>query len=69
MENALGQKPFAVLAGDDYVVLFRDEAQIRAIHPDMTALQRRDLRGVAITAPGKDWGKHLGHHVSLTSSY
>ena len=42
-----------MLAGDDYVVLFRDEAQIRAIHPDMTVLQRLDLRGVAITAPGK----------------
>lgn len=54
MEKALGQKPFAVLAGDDYVVLFRDEAQIRVIHPDMTVLQRLDLRGVAITAPGKD---------------
>jgi predicted PhzF superfamily epimerase YddE/YHI9 len=54
MENALGQKPLAVLAGDDYVVLFRDEAQIRAIHPDMTVLLMLDLRGVAITAPGKD---------------
>ncbi|WP_291510933.1 PhzF family phenazine biosynthesis protein [Acidithiobacillus sp.] len=54
MENALGQKPLAVLAGDDYVVLFRDEAQIRAIHPDMTVLLGLDLRGVVITAPGKD---------------
>ncbi|QQD71942.1 hypothetical protein [Acidithiobacillus ferrivorans] len=37
-------------------MLFRDEAQIRAISPDMTPLQRLDLRRVAITPTGKGAG-------------
>lgn len=48
----LGQRPLAVLAADDYIAVFDNEATIRAITPDEALLGRLDLRGVAVTAPG-----------------
>lgn len=50
--EGLGEMPLEVLAADDYIAVFADEAVIRSIVPDQAALARLDLRGVAITAPG-----------------
>jgi PhzF family phenazine biosynthesis protein len=47
----LGREPVAVLAGDDYLVVFESEADIASLSPDFAALQDLDLRGVIVTAP------------------
>lgn len=44
--------PTAVLAADDYIAVYADEATVRAMAPDLTRFQDLDLRGVAVTAPG-----------------
>jgi len=50
----LGQRPVEVLAADDYLAVFEDEATVRAIRPDHALLSKLDLRGVIVTAPGND---------------
>ena len=50
----LGQAPDAVLAGFDVVAVYRTEEEIRALTPDFAQLNRLGLRGVVVTAPGKD---------------
>lgn len=50
--KALGQQPTEVLAAEDYVAVFDDEAIVRAITPNWALLSELDLRGVIITAPG-----------------
>jgi PhzF family phenazine biosynthesis protein len=52
--DGLGQRPNEVLAGDDYVAVFDSEAVVRSISPDLTKLNELDLRGVIVTAPGRD---------------
>ena len=49
----LGAEPLGVYADMDYLALFKTEAQIRAIQPDMAALARLDRRGVIVTATGE----------------
>jgi PhzF family phenazine biosynthesis protein len=50
----LGQRPVEVLAADDYMAVFDNEATVRAIRPDHALLSQLDLRGVIVTAPGDD---------------
>lgn len=50
----MGQLPVEVLEADDYLAVFADEATVRALRPDYTRLAQLDLRGVCITAPGRD---------------
>jgi PhzF family phenazine biosynthesis protein len=52
---ALGAEPTEVLAAMDYIAVFDDEATVRALSPDMNKLSALDLRGVAVTAPGRDY--------------
>ncbi len=52
--DALGAEPQAVLAADDYVVVYETEAAIRALEPDMARLRKLDRRGVCVTARGRD---------------
>ena len=52
--GALGRQPVEVLAADDYIVVFDTEDAIRFIEPDYAQLQLIDLRGVAVTAPGRE---------------
>jgi PhzF family phenazine biosynthesis protein len=52
--EALGAEPREVLAADDYVVVFESESAVRALQPDMAKLQKLDLRGVCVTAQGRD---------------
>ncbi len=50
----LGRRPIELLAADDYLALFDNEATVRAITPNPTLLGQLDLRGVIVTAPGVD---------------
>lgn len=50
---ALGATPLEVLETDVYLAVFADEAQIRALRPDMAALQALPRRAVIVTAPGR----------------
>ncbi len=50
----LTQKPAAILAGDDYIVVLENEEEICSVRPDYQFLAQLDLRGVAITAQGTE---------------
>jgi len=52
--EGLDRRPIQVLAADDYMVVFENEAAVRAVTPDHTKLRALDLRGVIVTAPGQD---------------
>jgi predicted PhzF superfamily epimerase YddE/YHI9 len=54
LAEGLGKRPIEVLAADDYLAVFDDEATIRAITPNQALLSQLDLRGVIVTAPGSD---------------
>jgi PhzF family phenazine biosynthesis protein len=49
---ALGAEPEAVLTARDYLVVYRDEEQVRELRPDLAGLQRVDRFAVIVTAPG-----------------
>ena len=51
---ALGRTPQEVWAANDYIAVFESEEIVRSIVPDFAKLQELDLRGVIVTAPGKD---------------
>lgn len=46
--------PQEVWAANDYIAVLEDEEAVRTIAPDVAKLQELDLRGVIVTAPGKD---------------
>jgi predicted PhzF superfamily epimerase YddE/YHI9 len=50
--EAIGAAPKEVLAANDYLLVFENEAQIRAIRPDLAALKSLANRGVIVSAPG-----------------
>lgn len=50
----LGRTPAEVLVADDYIAVFEDEADIHALVPDLARLAELGLRGVCVTAPGRD---------------
>jgi PhzF family phenazine biosynthesis protein len=52
--EGLGRRPIEVLAADDYVAVFDDEATVRALSPDFGKLRELGLRGVIVTAPGQE---------------
>lgn len=52
MHEALGGKPCQAFEGDDCMVVFGTEAEVRALSPDFRALARMPGRGVIATAPG-----------------
>jgi predicted PhzF superfamily epimerase YddE/YHI9 len=51
--EGLGQQPIEVLSADDYFVVFDSEDTVRSIKPDFAKLAALDLRGVIVTARGK----------------
>ncbi len=51
--DALGGKPEAVLASDDYLVIYGSEDEVRALKPKMDSLLDIDRFAVIVTAPGK----------------
>jgi PhzF family phenazine biosynthesis protein len=50
---ALGGQPEIVLAARDYLVVYRSEAEVRALTPDFERLKHLDRFGVIVTAPGE----------------
>jgi len=52
--DGLGRSPQEVWAANDYIAVFESEEIVRSIAPDFAKLQELDLRGVIVTAPGKD---------------
>ena len=49
-----GPQPVAVLKSRDLLVVYEDEATVRALSPDMSALARVDAFATCVTAPGRD---------------
>jgi predicted PhzF superfamily epimerase YddE/YHI9 len=54
LRAAFDAEPLACLKSEDYILVFADEAQVRAAQPDLGELKKLDLRAVAITAPGRE---------------
>lgn len=52
--EALGLRPVALYRAMDYMAVFDAEEEIRAIQPNFELLQKLDLRGVIVTAPGRE---------------
>ena len=51
--EAMGRAPAEVWrAGDDYLLVYASEAEVRALQPDFARLGSVDARGVIATAPG-----------------
>jgi len=50
--QGLGQKPDQVLLARDYLVVFRSEQIVQALHPDMEKFMELDALGVIATARG-----------------
>jgi len=53
--TAFNVRPMACLKSQDYIVVFDSEDDVIKAKPDMLKLSELDLRGVAITAKGKDY--------------
>ncbi|MHB1698371.1 MAG: PhzF family phenazine biosynthesis protein [bacterium] len=52
--KGLGNIPAEVLSAIDYFAVFNNEEAIYTITPDYARLAQLDLRGVIVTAPGRD---------------
>ncbi len=52
--DALGGNPEAVLGARDYLVIYRTEAEVRALKPKMEVLAQIDGFATIVTAPGDD---------------
>ena len=50
----LGIKPKAVLAAFDYIIELEDELAVAALSPDLALWKTLELRGVVVTAPGRN---------------
>lgn len=55
MEEALGRRPRQAFEGDDCMVVFGTEAEVRTLAPDFRLLSRMPGRGVIATAPGEEF--------------
>ncbi len=49
--DALGTVPVEILGARDYLVVYRDEEQVRALQPNMALLSEMDKFAVSVTAP------------------
>lgn len=54
LAEALGIVPVKTLAAFDYIVELESELQVQSLSPDFVKLQALDLRGVVVTAAGKN---------------
>ena len=52
--EGLGKAPIEVLSSEDYMAVFENEEDVIALKPNFDALSKLDLRGVMVTAKGKD---------------
>ncbi len=53
LAQVLGKAPLEVWRSRDYLVVFRDEDDIRSMEPDFEQIREWDCLGVIVTAPGK----------------
>lgn len=51
--GGLGKVSVEVFTGKDYIAVFEKDDDILALNPDESVLRSLDLRGVAVTAPGR----------------
>ena len=54
LTKAFGKIPVEVLMSEDYMVVFENEEYVLSLNPDMEFLKRIELRGVIVTAKGKN---------------
>jgi predicted PhzF superfamily epimerase YddE/YHI9 len=54
ISDAFGIEPLEVWRADDYMAVYRSEAEIAALDPDFTKLRKLETRGVIATARGVD---------------
>ena len=52
--EGLGKTPIEVLSSEDYMAVFNHEEDVIGLKPNFDALSKLDLRGVMVTAKGKD---------------
>ena len=52
--DSLGDKPQRVLLGGDFMAVFERPEQIVALRPKLEGLAQLPVRGIIVTAPGKD---------------
>ncbi len=52
--EGLGKDPVEVLSSEDYMAVFENEEDVIGLKPNFDALSNLDLRGVMVTAIGKD---------------
>jgi len=52
--EGLGKAPIEVLSSEDYMAVFENEEDVTDLKPNFDALSKLDLRGVMVTAIGKD---------------
>lgn len=50
--SGLGVAPEKVFKGIDYVVILKNEEDVKAVQPDLSIIKSIDTRGVVISAPG-----------------
>lgn len=50
--EAIGAEPKEVLKANDYLLVFENQSQVKAIKPDLAALKEVASRGVIVSAPG-----------------
>lgn len=55
LEHGLGAKPKELFMGKtDYLALFETQEEIELLQPDFISLRKLNVRGIIVTAPGKD---------------
>ncbi len=54
LREGLGREPVEVLSSVDFLVVFSNEDQIRELRLDMRKLEELELRGIIVTARGKE---------------
>lgn len=53
--KALGTESDEIYRATDYMVVLKEEGQVKKLDPDLFQLNRIDTRGVIVTAPGSDY--------------
>jgi PhzF family phenazine biosynthesis protein len=54
LKAAFHKTPLEILCSEDYLVVLPEEEDIKTLKPDMEKLERLDLRGVIVTAAGRE---------------
>jgi PhzF family phenazine biosynthesis protein len=52
--EGIGKEPIEVLSSEDYMAVFENEDDVIGLKPNFDALGKLDLRGVMVTAKGRD---------------